>query len=105
MSCDKFEKLFIQETEDELLEHIKTCEACNFEYKKMQVTEKIIKEAKPYFSAQKRNKIAVNMAASFALVVVSSLVVFNNCYVAKVSYDESVSTAFPVDEYGLLDVR
>ena len=106
MSCDKFEKLFIQESEDELLKHIKTCETCNLEYKKMQVTEKIIKESKPYFAAKKRNMAFAKMAASFALIVVISTVFLNNSYTTKIAYDESVSTAaFPVDEYGLVDIQ
>ena len=106
MSCDKFEKLFIQELEDELLNHIRTCETCNLEYKKMQVTEKIIKESKPYFAAKKRSKVFVNIAASLALVVVTSTVFLNNSYTTKIAYDESVSTAaFPVDEYGLVDIQ
>ncbi|MEI8389378.1 MAG: hypothetical protein WCG23_05785 [bacterium] len=105
MSCDKFEKLFIQETQDELLSHIKNCETCNFEYKKMLITEKIIKESKPHFLGRKKTKVFVNMAASVALLVITSTVIFNNCYVTKIAYDESVSTAFPVDQYGLLEVQ
>jgi len=106
MSCDKFEKLFIQESEDELLNHIQICETCNLEYEKMLVTEKIIKEAKPYFATQKRSKVFANIAASLALVVVTSTVFLNNDCTTKIAYDESVSTAaFPVDEYGLVDIQ
>ncbi|OGH96561.1 MAG: hypothetical protein A2039_00625 [Candidatus Melainabacteria bacterium GWA2_34_9] len=106
MSCDKFEKLFIKESENELLSHIQICETCNLEYKKMLVTEKIIKESKPYFMTKKRSKVFINIAASLALVVVTSTVFLNNSCITKIAYDESVSTAaFPVDEYGLVDIQ
>ena len=105
MSCDKFEKLFIQETQDELLNHIQSCETCNFEYKKMLVTEKIIKEAKPSFAVKKRQQSFIKMVASIALLVITSTVIFNNSTVTKISYDESVSKAFPTDQYGLLDIQ
>jgi len=40
------------------------------------------------------------------LVVVTSTVFLNNSYTTKIAYDESVSTAaFPVDEYGLVDIQ
>ena len=110
MKCFEFEKLFIKESQDELLEHIQICEDCMSEYKKMEVTEKIIKEAKPYFRQKKHTQhFALKAVASFALLVVSSSVLFHNnintVFVTKIAYDDSVSASFPVDEYGLLDIQ
>lgn len=105
MSCDKFEKLFIQDTEDELLEHIQSCEVCMLEYKKMKKTESLIQEVRPLLQKQK-NKIAyAKIAAAFALVIVSSFVIMNNFYAPKLCYEDSNSAVMPVDEYGLLDIQ
>ncbi len=57
MIATNLKNFFIQETEDELLEHIKNCETCRLEYERMLVTEKIIKEAKPYFAAKKETRL------------------------------------------------
>lgn len=105
MNCDKFEKLFIQETQDELLNHIKSCETCLIEYKKMLKTESLIKEVKPVFISQKRTLSFARIAASFALIAISSFIVLNNLYVPKLSYEETISSSFPTDEYGLLDLQ
>ena len=108
MNCDKFEQLFVQETDDELLEHIKECEACNREYKKMLRTEQLVKEAKPVFVAKKRNSALTRTAAGIVLTVLASTILMqqniNNAYISKVPYDESVAEIFPIDEYGLLDI-
>ena len=53
MSCDKFDKLFTQEDETELLEHIQTCEECRNEYEKFQKIGSLVKEAKPLFEKEK----------------------------------------------------
>lgn len=103
MYCDKFEELFIQETDEELLKHIQECETCMLEYKKMLKVESVIKEVKPVFAAQKRNKALTKIAASMALVVISSFVLLNNFNSTKICYEDS--SAFPVDEYGLLDIQ
>jgi hypothetical protein len=105
MNCDKFEKLFIQETQDELLKHIQNCEICMLEYKKMVCTENLIKEVKPHFIIQAKSRSFAKIAASFALVAVSSLFILNNFYIPKLSYEESISSSFPVDEYGLMNIR
>lgn len=106
MYCDKFEELFIQETDDELLNHIQSCETCRIEYKKMLKTESIIKEVKPVFASRKRSRTLAKIAASMALVVVSSFVLFNSFNSIRICYDDSSSSAaFPVDEYGLLDIQ
>lgn len=108
MSCDKFKELFIQEDEIELSEHIKNCETCRLEYEKMLKTEQLIKEAKPLYAVRKKNKILIQAAASMVLVFLASIVMmqtdFNNIYVSKIVYDESISEYMPVDEYGLADI-
>ena len=108
MNCDKFEQLFIQETDDELLAHIRECETCRQEYQKMLKTEQIIKEAKPVFAAKKRNKSLTKIAAGVIAAVLASMILIqqntNTVYVSKVPYDESIAEIYPVDEYGLLDI-
>lgn len=109
MSCDKFEELFIKESPNELLIHIQSCETCMYEYKKMLKTEKIIKEVKPHFSKKKQPVAFAAVAACFALVAVSSSVIFQNNFhnpvVTKISYEDAVSGDTPVDEYGLVDIQ
>lgn len=115
MTCDKFEQLFISESQNELLKHIEiqNCEDCRAEYKKMLITEQIIKEAKPYYRNKKRMySFALKSVASFALLVVCSTVLFQNSYnntnfgfVTKISYEDAVSAGLPIDEYGLLDIQ
>ncbi len=39
------------------------------------------------------------------LVFTVSTVLFNNFNVGKLAYEESISSSFPVDEYGLIDVN
>lgn len=105
MTCDRFEEFFTQKTQAELLEHIQSCEKCMLEYKKMLITESLVKEVKPHFTASSRKISFAKMAASLALVAVSSVVIFHNLYIPKLTYEESVSSSFPCDEYGLLDIR
>ena len=105
MYCDRFEELFIQETHNELLVHIQSCETCLNEYKKMLKTESLIKEVRPIILEQRRSKSFAKIAASLLLAAISTFVIFNSLYVPKLCYDDSVPSHFPVDEYGLLDIQ
>jgi hypothetical protein len=108
MNCDKFEELFIKESSKELLIHIQRCEECRKEYEKMLRTEKLIKEAKPYFAKEKQKNVFTRIAAGFAILVVSSVFMLQNNLnvgVTRIAYDEAVSSDMPFDEYGLLDIQ
>jgi len=105
MYCDRFEELFTKESPNELLIHIQSCKTCRDEYEKMLKTEKLIKEVKPYyFKLEKQKTYYRKIAASLTLIILTSFIAFNNFYVPKLSYEDSISS-FPTDEYGLLDLR
>lgn len=107
MSCDKFEKLFTQEDETELLEHIKTCEECRKEYEKFQAIGSLVKEAKPLFEKEKirsfKSKVAISMAAGVSFFVLTGFVLMS--WLPNYNYDKAVSSdIYPVDEYGLVEL-
>ena len=101
--CEKFEELFLQEDETELLEHIKSCEDCRREYEKMQAVSNLVKEAKPLFKKerfQKRN-VALSIAAGFTFFILAGFVVMS--WLPNYNYDQAVaSELYPEDEYGLI---
>ncbi|MCR4880902.1 MAG: hypothetical protein K6A44_03005 [bacterium] len=107
MNCDKFEKLFTQEDETELLEHIKTCEECRKEYEKFQKIGSLVKEAKPLFEKEKvkslTNKIALSMVAGVSFFILTGFVILS--WLPNYNYDKAVeSDIYPVDEYGLVEL-
>ncbi len=107
MSCDKFEKLFTQEDETELLEHIKTCEECRKEYEKFEKIGALVKEAKPEFERAKtralKSKIALSMVAGVSFFVLTGFIMLS--WLPNYNYDKAVSSdIYPVDEYGLVEL-
>ena len=107
MSCDKFEKLFLQDDETELLEHIKTCEECRKEYEKFQALGNLVKEAKPLFKKEKsksiQHKIALSMVAGVSFFFLTGFLLMN--WLPNYNYDRAVSSdIYPVDEYGLVEL-
>ena len=107
MNCDKFEKLFTQEDETELLEHIKTCEECRKEYEKFEKVGCLVKEVKPLFEKEKAksltNKIALSMVAGVSFFILTGFVLMS--WLPNYNYDKAVSSdIYPVDEYGLVEL-
>lgn len=105
MSCDKFEKLFIQEDETELLEHIKTCKECKDEYEKMVKVSNLVKEAKPLFKKDKNLKknLALTMVASVTICSLTGFLLLS--WLPYYNYDSALeSDIYPVDEYGLVEL-
>ena len=107
MSCDKFEKLFTQEDETELLEHIQTCEECRKEYEKFRSVEALVKETKPLFKKEKvksiQRKIALSMVAGVSFFILAGFVIMS--WLPNYNYDKAVSSdIYPVDEYGLVEL-
>ncbi len=105
MSCDKFEKLFTQEDETELLEHIKSCEDCRREYEKMQAVSNLVKEAKPLFKKGDviRQRVAITMVAGVTLFCLSGFLLLN-WYPSYNYQQEMASELYPTDEYGLVEL-
>lgn len=109
MNCDKFEKLFTQKDETELLKHIETCDECRQEYEKFQAIGNLVKEAKPLFEKEKakskslRRKIALSMVAGMSFFCLTGFVLMS--WLPNYNYDKAVSSdIYPVDEYGLVEL-
>ena len=105
MSCDKFEKLFTQEDETELLAHIETCPECKAEYEKMTAVSNLIKEAKPLFKKDyaKTQRLAVTMVAGVSIFFLTGFLLLN--WLPSYNYDQAISSEiYPTDEYGLLEL-
>ena len=105
MSCDKFEKLFTQEDETELLEHIQNCEECRREYEKMQAVSSLVKEAKPLFKKDNviRQRFAISMVAVATLFCLTGFLLLS--WLPYFNYEqEMASEIYPTDEYGLVEL-
>lgn len=109
--CRQYEGLFIFQDEENLLEHIKTCEDCRAEYEKMEKVSSLIQEAAPMIKQKHKNKSRLKLAcASFALIfLVSTLSVINlNTDIRdKIMYGHTLTVedyGLPVDSYGLIMV-
>ena len=105
MSCDKFEKLFIQEDESELLAHIQECEECRKEYEKMQAISSLVKEAKPLFKKDNviRHRFAISMVAGATLFCLTGFLLLS--WLPYYNYDQAIaSDIYPTDEYGLVEL-
>lgn len=112
--CDKFEKLFIQEDETLLLEHIKTCEDCRIEYEKMEKVSGLVKEVSFVYRRQRQIKTNVlGFAASFLILFLSFFAIqfqnpdsFMNETVAYLTGGEYTyeQMGLPVDDYGFIMV-
>lgn len=107
--CTKFESLFTFRTEDELLEHIKTCPDCKLEYEKMQKVSQLIKEVKPYYKRQKKNFARLKVACAMFLIMICTttlgVINLNTDVSDTLKYGYSLSSedlGLPVDSYGLI---
>jgi len=111
MSCNRFEELFVKECQKELLEHIMHCQECRYEYEKMQKTEKVLKEAKPYFQRQKIKMNHLKAVICVSMLLILSVYSLQNNFLNRNSNDYlathssvTVDSDIPVDEYGLVDI-
>jgi len=105
MRCNKFEKLFLQEDETELLEHIKSCDECREEYEKFEKISSLVKETRPLFQKEKfrQKQVAISLVAGFSLFILTGFVVFN--WLPNYNYDKAIeSEIYPTDEYGLMEL-
>ena len=114
--CSKYESLFVFRSEEELNEHIRTCEDCRHEHEKMLRVSELIQEAKPYFVYKQKlsytkMKVACIMCLGlFAGTLIGYFTQFNY-YISANNYSSEYSTqttneyGMPVDNYGLITVN
>lgn len=105
--CKKYEGLFVFAQEQELLNHIQTCNDCRLEHEKMQRVSELIQEIKPYY---KKNKFKKMQVASIFFIVLLGGIVFtglNGNFQSEntLTYDLSAEElGFPTDDYGFIMV-
>lgn len=109
--CNKYEALFTFSPEEELREHLKTCEDCRKEQALMDKVSNLIQEVKPEFIRQRQStaKVKAACAACAILFCGATLGVINlNTDIADtIRYGQVLSIedyGFPVDSYGLIMV-
>ena len=113
--CSKYESLFIFGNDEDLNEHLESCQECRLEHQKMQQVALMMKEVKPFISRESfyrrhLSKIAACFifvsigfygAAQYSTHTISSQddlnLVKGNSIIAQMG--------LPADEYGLLDLE
>lgn len=110
--CTKFEALFTFRSEEELLDHIKSCPDCKAEYEKMQKVSNLIQEVKPYFVKKRTNVLRAKAACAIVLFAMCALtfgvISLNTDISDTLKYGTTLSSedfGFPVDDYGLIAVE
>lgn len=110
--CSKYESLFVFRSEEELNEHINTCEDCRLEHEKMLRVSELIQEAKPYFKEQRRNWAKVKVACALFLLMASSttlgVINLNTDVSDTLKYGNALTyedLGLPVDSYGLISLE
>lgn len=110
-NCKKFEELFINSDETEILKHIETCEECREIYNKMNRVSELVQEVKPYYLRKKNTIRALQkIAAVFVFVIftaATTVIYSNEDFTDTLMYGNTLTAedyGFPVDSYGLLMV-
>ena len=107
--CTKYESLFTFRSEDELMEHINSCEECRHEHEQMQKVSELIREVRPYFRKKKRDMAKLKVACALFLMIACGttlgVINFNTDIADTLKYGETLSAedlGLPVDSYGLI---
>ncbi|MGN0031530.1 MAG: hypothetical protein ACI37Q_06215 [Candidatus Gastranaerophilaceae bacterium] len=110
--CTKYEALFTFRSEEELMEHVQTCEDCRLEHQKMMRVSELIQEAKPYFKEKRKNLAKVKVACALFMLMMcgTTLGVINlNTDVSDtLKYGTTLNAedlGLPVDSYGLISLE
>lgn len=110
--CTKYESLFTFRSEEELMEHVNSCEECRQEHEKMLKVSELISEVKPYYKKKRKNTAKLKIACALFLMVVcgTTLGVINlNTDVADtLKYGQTLTAedlGLPVDSYGLIYIE
>jgi hypothetical protein len=110
--CSKYESLFIFRSQEELMEHVETCEECKAEHDKMLKVSALIQEAKPYFKEQRKNYEKVKVACALFMLMLCGttlgVINFNTDVSDTLKYGTTLSAedlGLPVDSYGLINIE
>ncbi len=110
--CTKYEALFTFRSEEELMEHLQTCEDCRLEHQKMMRVSELIQEAKPYYKEKRRNFAKVKVACALFLLMASGttlgVINLNTDVSDTLKYGTTLSAedlGLPVDSYGLISLE
>ncbi len=111
--CDKYEGLFVFQTEEVLKEHIEHCPDCKAENDKYEKVSELVKEAAPvYLLKEKNKKIKAIKRLACCFIFFTGLTAFtgykmydNYNFQISSDYDSYItSMGLPVDDYGFLDL-
>ncbi len=100
--CEGFKEQFINLNENELYEHIQTCESCRIEYLEMQKLSEVLKTVKPYYIKKQ------NIIKTFKTAAILTLTIFTGfmaTYLTGTYHQNNLSfddLGFPTDEYGFI---
>jgi ERCC4-related helicase len=107
--CKQYESLFTFRSQEELMEHIQTCDECKHEHEKMQKVSELIQEVKPYFLKKRKNTARLKVACALFLIALCSttlgVINFNTDIADTLKYGETLTAedlGLPVDSYGLI---
>ena len=110
--CKKYEGLFIFGDEEQLAQHLETCEECRAEQKRMDRVSELISEVSESIIQKRRTNARLKLAcASFALVVLAStlgVINLNPDIHDTIMYGQTLTLedyGLPVDSYGLIMVN
>lgn len=110
--CTKYEALFTFRSEEELMEHINTCEDCRLEHEKMQNVSKLLQEVKPYYKEKRKNIAKIKVACVLFMLMVSTttlgVINLNQDVSDTLKYGAALSAedlGLPVDSYGLIYIE
>ena len=107
--CTQYESLFTFRTDEELMEHVNSCEECKREHEKMQKVSELIQEVKPYYRKKRRNTARLKVACALFLIIACGttlgVINFNTDIADTLKYGETLTAedlGLPVDSYGLI---
>ena len=118
--CNRYESLYLFQSEEVLFSHIKDCEECRKEYEEDQKIASLVKEVKPYLNKSKSKKIpSVQLQAVASLILIFlCFFAFDNFSVNNIAIEHTKSSelsvndtsvveamGLPTDQYGLLEIE
>lgn len=109
--CTKYEALFTFRSEEDLMEHIKTCPDCQEEHEKMQKISELLQEVKPYYISKRKNLAKLKIACALLMIFITGttagLINLNSDISDTLKYGATLSAedmGLPVDSYGLITI-
>ncbi len=109
--CDKYEAYFLFANDADFKKHLSECEDCQSENEKYKKISALVKEAKPAYERNQRQKLMTKVAC------ISAMMMFTLSFglLDQINYDKYETAAYsedtildemgmPIDNYGLLMV-